>query len=195
MVISNGYSTLAEFKLYGSITSTNTNDDSVIEDLIESASRFIDAQTGRTFYARTETKYYDVPYGRELRLDDDLLTVTTLTNGDGTVITAADYNLIPKNSAPYYAIKLLDTSLLRWQSSSTGGAELIISIVGTWGWVATRPDDINLACMQIAKNYYNKREGQGTEGIAKVTAMGVVVTPAGAPMSAMQIINRYKKRT
>ena len=195
MVISNGYSTLAEFKLYGSITSTNTNNDSVIEDLIESASRFIDAQTGRTFYARTETKYYDVPYGRELRLDDDLLTVTTLTNGDGTVITAADYNLIPKNSAPYYAIKLLDTSLLRWQSSSTGGAELIISIVGTWGWVATRPDDINLACMQIAKNYYNKREGQGTEGIAKVTAMGVVVTPAGAPMSAMQIINRYKKRT
>ena len=77
MAIINGYATLAEFKALLGITSTNATDDSIIEDCIEAASRYIDGKTRRTFYARTETRYFSVPDGgeRQLDLDDDLLTI------------------------------------------------------------------------------------------------------------------------
>ena len=195
MAITNGYATLAEFKTWPDITSTDATDDGMIEDLIESASRFIDNQTGRTFYARTETRYYDVPSGRELQLDDDLLAITTLTNGDDTTLAATEYHLIPKNVTPYYAIRLKSTSAYMWQSDSSGGREYVISVAGTWGWTATCPAEIKTACLQIATDYYNKTIGSPGASTAQVTAMGVVLTPAGVPATAMQLINRYKKRT
>ena len=79
MAITNGYATLAEYKAFvvsrGQTATTDTNDDAVVEDIIEGASRLIDTYTGRTFYARTETHYYDTPQGYELWFwDEDLLT-------------------------------------------------------------------------------------------------------------------------
>ncbi len=197
MAIVNGYVTLDEFKAYAVIDDEDIDgdDDGVLEDLIESASRFIDAMTGRTFYAVTDTKYFSVPSGRELRLNDDLLTITTLTNGDEVVVDSDEYNLLPKNEFPAYAIKLKGSSTIRWAPDSNADVEFVISVLGTWGWAATAPNDIKEACLEIVKNYYNKREGQGTDGAAKVTAAGVVITPQGTPSSAKQIMNRYKRRT
>lgn len=197
MAISNGYTTLAAYKIYASVSSTDSDDEALIEDMIETASRFIDTQSGRTFYARSETRYYSVPTGRTLKVDDDLLTITAsgLTNGDGNTIASTEYHLLPKNISPKYAIKLKDTSTYMWQGSSSGGYEYVISVAGTWGWVATAPDDIVTACKQIVKHYLTKRSGQSTEGVATITGAGVVITPAGVPASAMQIINKYRKRT
>ena len=45
MAITNGYATLAEFKLWINTQTDNTNDDAVIEDIIEAVSRFIDGET------------------------------------------------------------------------------------------------------------------------------------------------------
>ena len=63
-------------------------DDSVIDDILEAASRYIDSQCHRAFYPRTETRSYDVPNGRKLIVDDDLLAITTLTNGDDNTIAS-----------------------------------------------------------------------------------------------------------
>jgi hypothetical protein len=67
------------------IKNPDTVDDALIEQCVEAASRAIDKHTNRTFYARTQTRLYNVPgwqtgFERVLYLDDDLLTVTTLTN-------------------------------------------------------------------------------------------------------------------
>lgn len=193
MTLTNGYCTLAEFKSWQNITSTNATDDTTIEGIIEMASRFIDAETKRTFYARSETKYFDVPEGRELPLNDDLLTITTLTNGDGTVLTSTYYNLVPKNRSPYYAIRLKELSSYAWSVDSSGNTEYVITVVGTWGYASTAPADIKNACLMIAQSVYNRRGGENVTGVARITGAGVVITPEDIPSGAWQIIRAYRR--
>ena len=159
MSITNGYCALAQFKPYANISSTNATDDGAIELIVEDASRFIDAETGRTFYARTETHYFSLPpdYSRELRVDDDLLTITKLTNGDGDTIASTYYNLIPKNTDPKYAILLTESGDYWWSQDSSGNTEYVITVVGTWGYAATAPHNVRAARMQIALSMYQGR--------------------------------------
>jgi len=193
MAIVNGYSTLAEFKSWHVISSTNAPDDTVIEQCIEAASRYFDGESGRTFYARTETRYYDVPESRSLRLDDDLIAISTLTNGDGTVITSG-YNLIPKNKAPYWEIRLKDSSSTLWMPDGDGNYEMVISVAGTWGYAATAPHDVRQACLMIAQSMYVRRVGENVSSAVKITAFGVVVTPQDVPSIAAAIIQKYRRR-
>jgi len=195
MAITNGYATLAEFKLWADISSSDSDDDTVIEDIIEAASRWIDDETGRTFYARTETRYFDVPSGRKLKLDDDLLTITTLTNGDSnTIDDSSEIDLVPKNVAPYYAIRIKAGSAYYWSQDSSGNIEDVISVAGTWGYAATAPHDIRQACLITATNMYKRRFGEGEQG-ATLTPAGVVLSPVGIPSQAAMILRRYKRRS
>ena len=193
MAITNGYATLAEWKSWTVTGSTNADDDSVVEDCIEAASRYIDGESGRTFYARTETRYFDVPGSRSLRLDDDLIAITTLTNGDGTVITSG-YNLIPKNKAPYWEIRLKDSSSTLWMYDGDGNYEMVFSVAGTWGYASTAPHDIRQACLMIADSMYRRRVGESTSSTVKITAAGVVITPQDVPSIAAGIIQKYRRR-
>lgn len=196
MAITNGYCTLAEFKAYAiPKAGADAGDDAVLEDLIEAASRFIDGQTGRTFYARTETREFDIPEGRELRLDDDLISVTTLTNGDGDTISSDDYVLLPANLAVKRAIKLKAGSAEIWELDSDGNAEQVISVAGSWGRYSSAPDDIKQATLAIARAANNRRAGQNTEGKARITAAGMVVEPIDVPEYAWRVIRRYARRT
>ena len=196
MAITNGYCTLADFKLWLNISSTETDDDSVIEDIIEGVSRFIDGETGRTFYARTETRYFDVPpsLGRTLVLDDDLLTITTLTNGDENTIASTEYNLWPKNDPPYRRIILKASSTEYWEMDSSGNVEDVISVAGTWGYAASAPHDIRQACMMISTAWYKRRFGENTSSTVQITGAGVVIMPQDIPPTAMTILRKYIRR-
>ena len=195
MTITNGYATLAELKAYADINSTDGTDDAVLEDMIEAASRLIDKQTKRTFYARTETRYFDVPVAQRndaiLYLDDDLLAVTTLTNGSSGVLASTDYHLLPLNDAPKWGVQLKGG--LSWESATDGDGVGSISIVGTWGWSSTAPDDIKQACLMIANSYRQKRSGQGVEGNARVTSAGVVIEAGDIPKDAARILLNYRR--
>lgn len=193
MTITNGYATLEDFLLFAAPDAgSDTMDDVLIESLITAASRYIDNVTRRRFYASTETHYFDVPEsGRDLWLNDDLLAVTTLTNGDGTVIPAAEYKLRPYNITPYYMLTLKASSDVYWQGEADGDTEGVISIAGSWGYSATAPEDIKEACLMIARNVYRGRTGE-TAGSATVTGAGVVITPKDVPQLAAAIIERYK---
>jgi len=194
MAIVNGYATLAEFKAFAVPDgAADVVDDAVIEDIIEAVSRWIDGKTARTFYARAgETRYYDTPDGRELWLDDDLLAVTTLTNGNGSVVAAADYVLLPNNASPKYAIKLLAGTSITWERKPTYNTpERAITVLGNWGYSATAPDDIRQACLLAADNIYRRRFGENTSGIANVTAAGIVITPADIPGTVLALLRPY----
>ena len=134
MGVNNGYATITEFKNYADISSTDATDDLVIADILESASRFIDGQMIRAFYPRIETRYYNVPSGRDLWLDDDLLACTTLTNGDDDSIANTEYNLMPRNIYPKYAIKLTEITTEYFTSSDDGETEGVIEVLGEWGY-------------------------------------------------------------
>jgi len=137
MAIINGYLTLAEYKRDADVDDSidsDAADDLVIEDLIEEASRFIDEETDRTFYPRVETRYHDATDERELWLDDDLLEVISITNGDDTTISSSDYNLVPRNYTPHYAISIIQSSSETWDLDSSGNSEDVIDIAGIWGY-------------------------------------------------------------
>ncbi len=190
----NSYASLDEFQKYAVITTINELDDLVIIDLLESASRFIDAETNRTFYARTETRKFDVPIGsRTLKLDDDLLSITTLTNGDSAVILSSAYIFLPANETPKHSVKLKASSTVSWELSGDGDAEQAITILGSWGHNASgsHPEQIRTACLEITRGANGRRTGKNLDTAAQVTAAGVVLTPRDISSMASRIIRSF----
>jgi hypothetical protein len=141
----NSYATLLELKNYmsprglsGASITTDTNDDSIMEVMLQGISRWIDDQTHRTFYPRQEIRYFDLSSEQTsaeiLFLDDDLLSIDSMTNGDSSVITNTQYVLYPKNAYPKQWVKLLGSSSVMWKASSAGDNESAISLTGLWGF-------------------------------------------------------------
>lgn len=141
----NNYATLAEFKNYatsrGQTTTTDTADDAIVEFLLEAASRYIDDETGRVFYPFVQTRYFNVPEGRELTLDEDLLEVLTLTNGDSTAMPANEYYYVPKNIYPAYGLKITNVSSYQWVSNTYGSLENAVSVEAIWGFRQKYPSE------------------------------------------------------
>jgi hypothetical protein len=278
MTTQNSYVTLAEIKAQltapGQTFSTDAPDDSVIENILNTASRIVDEQTGRRFYPKIETRYFDIPeLSRTLQLEGDLLEVITLTNGDTVVLTTTDYALYPKNFSPSFAIRLKESSSYYWAQDGNGNTEDVISVLGLWGYhndyanawltgstlaedldiselpwtmtsgtlfaadqiirvenelsiiasvstndvtVVKRPENgstaaihasgtavkiwqpmasVKRATLLIAESEYQKRFGENESGVARITAAGVVITPAGFPRLAKEIIDTLIRRS
>ncbi len=200
MPITNGYCTLSEFKSFitspGTAISADIPDDSAIESIIESVSRYIDSETSRKFYARTaETRLQSLWDSRTLYLDDDLLSITAggLLNGDGTAVPTTEYKLLPLNGSPKYAIRMNPGSSYFWETDSDGDPVGAVSVTGSWGYSATAPDDIRLACLNISKGVYNRRYGENQSSDSTITAGGVVITPKDVPALAMRTLNSYRR--
>lgn len=134
----NLYATLQEYKEYSTArnqtTSLDTRDDGVIVDLLEKASRDLDAMTGRQFYPSIETDSYDIPVDNELSFDKDVLQVISLTNGDGTSIAASAYNFNPAHFTPYFSLKLKESSSVQWLADSDSNTEQVIDLVAWCGY-------------------------------------------------------------
>lgn len=190
------YCTLAQVRKYTDFKKpTNTGDDALIEQLITAASKRIDEYTGRTFTETTETREFDAArdvQGRRLWLDDDLLAATTVTNGNGTVITASQYVLEPSNTAPKFAIKLLSSSGKSW--TYTDDPEEAISVLGTWGYMSGTipPADIQHAAIRLSAWYYQQREAP-FEQVA-LPELGAVVIPQAIPSDIVAILNNYVRQ-
>lgn len=132
----NGYCTLADMLAFlPNSASANT---ASIEQSIEAASRAIEGKAGRYFYPVIKTNTYDVPYGilrRDLTLNDDLLEVITLTNGNNTVLASTEYNPYPFNSTPKASIVLKRSSAYSFEPDAiTNETENVISVYGVYGY-------------------------------------------------------------
>ena len=154
------YLSIEALKAYLNITSAA--DDALLTDLLDSAQKAIESYCRRRFEATTTTRYYraDSVYGDVLHLDDDLLSVTTLTNGEGTVITSANYFLEPRNETPKGRIRL--KSGYTWTFNTDGE----ISIAGSWGWSSTPPADVVQAVKRLCAFEYKQRDAQIFETVA-----------------------------
>jgi hypothetical protein len=135
----NAYATLAEYKAYvtarGQTSTTDATDDTVIESLLDGASRFIDDKTQRTFNPFVQTRYFDSPLGsRMLDVDEDLLEVLTVTNGDGEIIPSTEYATIPRNFSPAYAVRITNVSAYSWAVDPNGVVEDAVTVNAIWGY-------------------------------------------------------------
>jgi hypothetical protein len=190
MTIINGYANLNE--LQARLKIEDTKDDTSLEAIIMGVSREIDRWTGRVFYNRTETRYFDVPEGRELRFYTDCASVTTVKNGDGTTIPSTEYTLLPLNSSPKYAIRLKSSSVYQWLDNGQGDPEGVIEIVGSFCWSTTTPADVHEACLLQSERIFKRREAPF--GVAGSPEMGMLRIQDGLDPDVRDLIGSYRQR-
>jgi uncharacterized phiE125 gp8 family phage protein len=159
------YATLSAVKAY--LRVSGAGDDTLLTDLVTRASRMIDDHCGRWFITRQETRAYDAIgshiTGRLLLLDADLLSLTSLTNGDGAAISPQNVILRPVNWPPYFGISLRQESGLAWTYS--GDPVGAISVAGTWGYSQSTPEPVVHATVRLAAWLYRQRDnGSAPEG-------------------------------
>ena len=181
------YITLAQIKDHLDINSDT--DDVLLSRLIETAQQVIDDKCGQSFEAETATRYYERSAlsddGFSLILDAPLLTVTTLTNGDSsaTVIPATEYWLMPRNETPKHSIRLKIDSTYSWEFDT----DYWVSVLGTWGKMATANAAIQEATKQLVSYYYALKDSQ-TFDVTAVPEAGIITVPQGFPRSVEKIL-------
>lgn len=192
------YPNAAEVKEY--VGSASAADDTLIARLMVAAQGYIEgkAAADRRFAVTTDTTRYfdavrDVSTDKlTLTLDEDLYAITSVTNGDGAVLSASDYSPLPRNAPPYRKLRMKFSTtapIWQWQTSP----EDAIVIVGKWGYSATPPEDIAYAYKALIKYFYNRRStaGDADRGMA---ADGILIIPSQVPKDIQGILKGYRFR-
>lgn len=198
MAITNGYTTLDEFKAYAKITATDASDDAVIENIIEGISRQIDRWCKREFFTTSATARYFASYdGITLYVDDISSAVGLIVASDdqddltySAVWAATDYNLLPynpRNQMPYTRIEIATNGNYSFNRQRRGN-----KITAAWGFAAI-PEDVRQACLIISEAEYHSRFGENMSGTATITGAGVVITPKGFPSAAVQKLEPFRR--
>ncbi len=148
--------------LAGELGITGSDDDFLLYTAIDDAQAAIERHTSRRFQVEADTTRY-FTYGRDtdgrtLYLDEDLCQITTVTNGDGVVITAGNYVVIPRNRPPWREIKLKNSANLFWTYEDD--YEDAIAITGRWGWSLEPDADIQRVCKRLAVFFYRSKDSQ-----------------------------------
>lgn len=180
MTITNGYATLTQVKdaQILNISASDTAADTVIENIVEAASRVIDNDTRRYFYksATDETRYYTAEYADRLFLFDDIVSITTLATdaaNDRTytdVWATTDYDLEPYNASfhgwPYTSIAIHPGSSFSFPPYRKG-----VKIVGIFGFSSV-PMAIQTACILLSARVFKRLSTP--LGTASMAAFGEV---------------------
>lgn len=141
---------------------TGDEDDFLLASAIDDAQSVIEAHTHRRFQVEADTTRY-FTYGRDtdgrtLYLDEDLCQITTVTNGDGVVVAASSYVVIPRNRPPWQEIKLKNSANLFWTYEDD--YEDAISVIGRWGWSTEPEANIQRICKRLAVFFYRSKDSQ-----------------------------------
>lgn len=167
MAIANGYCTLAEIKARLGVT--DTQDDAMLELVVQAVSRGIDNYCRRRFYttANDETRYYTALTSWAV-WTDDIISVTALStdSGDRTYSTAwsiDDYDLTP-DQPPYIGVCATPNGAYRFPKYMRG-----VKIVGKFGYSAT-PDVVREACLLQSVRLFKRKDAPF--GIAGAGGMG-----------------------
>ena len=192
MAITNGYATLAEAKAYLSIS--DSIDDTMLESMVEAASRSIDNIAGRRFYldASASARLYRGTNPYILTVDDfgstTGLALALDTGGDGTYETTliynVDYVVEPFNAVamgkPYTQITLVGGQLLPWLLPNLRPS---VQLTAKWGF-PTVPDDISQACLILTADMYKRKDSVG--GNLGISELGAIrMSPLGRDIAAM----------
>ena len=194
------YCALADVRAEGNFTASDTANNAQIENLITTVSRMIDAQLGTVFAPdEDETRYFTID---DLMCDkasdlflgrNRLLSVTSITNADGTSIATDDVILLPQDTERKHTVRIKSTSSSSWNYDE----DEEIAIVGRWGYSVAVPDDVKQMC---AEWVYHVFSGRGDEGMSKnatiISPDGVIISPNSAPPRVRDFLksSKYKRR-
>ena len=203
MAITNGYTTLNAMKSYLSIS--DNSDDTILETMVESASRSIDRIANRRFYldANATSRQYRA-YNDVFAYVDDIGTTSSLVvamdeDGDGTFETTltlnTDYILDPLTAPslgrPYTQLTMVNTTYT-WPifpGMFSNGLRPGVQVTARWGWPSV-PDDIEMACQILTADLYKRKDSPG--GVLGLGDLGAIrMSPLGRDVTAM--VRAYKK--
>jgi hypothetical protein len=151
------YATLTQIRAYLKLATAETADDALLQTFITWANQTLNAI--RRGDVRYETRYYDYPiqagnafgvYDAEtwvqqmnaagllsqgkLMLDDDLLALVSVTNGNGEDLPTTALITEPPNIYPKHILRIKRGSEYRWQMGDNGEREQVIAVTGWWGY-------------------------------------------------------------
>ena len=198
MTITDGYVTLTQAKGYLGIPVADTVDDTLLEQIVESASRSIDRIAGRYFYqdSTATARYYRAVSPVSL-LVDDISSTTSLTvdvSTDGTnystpMVYDTDFIVEPFNAAatgrPYTMLTAIGSQYFPYPWNYRPG----VRVTARWGWPSI-PDDIVEATLILVADLYKRKDSVG--GVLGLSEMGAIrMSPLGRDISAM--VRAYRR--
>jgi len=184
-------SNLSNIKTYLGIDLSNTADDSLLTLLMTRAQATIEQETGLTFdQTQEETKYftYDDIDGSKLYFGEMLATITSITNGDGTVVASTDYITLPKRMSPYIGVELRWDANVVWDTLTDD-----IAVKGKWGYSTTPPPNIMQAFDRLVMFLYRTKDNADADRIM-FTDQGTIM-PGQLPNDVMRMLSYYRPRT
>lgn len=203
MAITNGYTTLNAMKTFLSIA--DNSDDTLLEGMIEAASRSIDRIANRRFYldSTASARQYRA-YNEVFAYVDDIGTTSNLAvaldeDGDGVFETSltlnTDFLLDPLTASslgrPFTQLTIVNTSY-SWPvfpGIFSNGLRPGVQVTARWGWPSV-PDDIETACQILTADLYKRKDSPG--GILGLGDLGAIrMSPLGRDVTAM--VRAYKK--
>ena len=196
MTVTNAYATLTQVKAAARIT--DTVDDTLLEMAVEAASRQIDAECDRVFYAGGTgvTRYFAPNNSTTVDVDDLITIVSVASDGDldatfSTTFAASDYQKEPLNNLvggaawPTTRLRAIaDNSFTRY------GGEATVKIVGTWGFGTAVPTQVTQACVILATRIFKRLDSP--LGVAGFGDMGAVRVSKVDPDVA-NLLRQFKK--
>jgi hypothetical protein len=176
---------------------TDTIDDALLENSINSASRMIDQYCNRYFYSGSpgEVRYYQASDGFICLIDDaqaitEIKTASTDPLIFDTTWQAGDYQLLNPNQrangaySPYTSITATDNYLFPvWAEMA------LVKVTGTYGW-ATTPEPIKFAAIIQASRLFKRLESP--LGVAGVSDIGIMRVGANIDGDVAQLINPFR---
>lgn len=185
------YCTISDLKGYLGISATT--DDALLYECVLRAQKAIEKRTGRVFEVPADTtRYLDAEadvVGRLLLLRGEYAKLTSITNGDGTTVSASNYVTEPRNGTPFYAVTLKSSANVVW--TYTDDPENAITVVGRAGYSIVPPDDIVIACLRWAAHMYRAKDAQVMETM--MTEQGIIAVQTGIPRDVYELIRGYVK--
>jgi len=184
---------------------SDSSDDSILETMVESASRSIDRIANRRFYldANATSRQYRA-YNDVFAYVDDIGTTSSLVvamdeDGDGTFETTLTLNTdfildpltAPSLGRPYTQLTMVNTTYT-WPifpGLFSNGLRPGVQVTARWGWPSV-PDDIEMACQILTADLYKRKDSPG--GVLGLGDLGAIrMSPLGRDVTAM--VRAYKK--
>ena len=188
------YTTTADVKTYTGVS--GSGDDTLIGTFVTAAQEAIDQYFLRTFEASTNTvRYFDAVRnvsGRRLMLDRDLCSINSITNGDGTTVTAAQYTTYPRNDTPYYAIDILRSSGINWQWEDD--SEGAIAVSGKWAYSATAPVSVIYLSKWLVTFMYRAKDNVPQTGGGAFVAAAMDILAGDIPADIRWVMSTIPRR-
>ena len=190
------YCTLDDLKTYKNIK-VDTKD-VLLGQSIERAQAAIDTECRRTFESfADETRYLDAIDDVDgatlyLTVAGEICEITSVTNGDDTVLAATDYVTEPRTGTPSFALRLLASSGVTWLRKDNVDHENAIKIIGKWAYSLTAPDDITQACIRWAAWLFDQKDN-AADLDRPIIAGNATILPAQVPTDVFGYLRPYRR--